>query len=75
MMIGYNKDTIRMFQVDVSEKKSTKNFFKVNYIKNRNLNVALKSEEEKMDFHFTSKLKNDSFDTITSSISIPKVMK
>jgi hypothetical protein len=28
-----------------------------------------------MDFHFTSKLKNDSFDTITSSISIPKVMK
>jgi hypothetical protein len=74
-MLGYNTDTIGMFQVDFSEKKSTKNYFKVNYIKNRNLNVALKSEAEKIDFIFTSKLKNNAFESIQSNISIPKVVK
>ncbi len=71
----YGKTSFGAVSLLVQDVKNPKNAFKLNYLKNKHLNISFTSVKEKINFSFLSKLANNTFVEIDSKISIPKVIQ
>lgn len=73
--IVYNKNTLGSMSFELSNLKNSKDTFQIKYFKNRYLKINFQDTASKSSFVFDGQIKDGTFKTISSQVSVPKVMK